>query len=58
MLDNIYHKLNHEYNMTINVDVAVNMNVDMAINMTAYSDVDVTNDMNTDNSCFHKPVYF
>jgi hypothetical protein len=50
MLDNIHHRLNHECDMTADMDV------DMTIDMAADMDVDVAADMDDDGPCIFGPI--
>jgi hypothetical protein len=57
-MDNICHRLNHERDMAIDVDVdvATDMDVDMAIDMDVDMYADVADDMDANSPCFYGPV--
>jgi hypothetical protein len=57
-LDSIRHILNHECDMTtdVEVDVSADMDVDMAIDMAVDMDVDMADDVDADSPCFYGPV--
>jgi hypothetical protein len=53
-LDSIHHRLNHERDMT--ADVNVNITTDIDIDMVIDMNTDMANDVNADSPCFHGPV--